>query len=132
MLVNGRAVFASTLGVPVIVANRVGPLETELPGNLPYLKSSFPGLSSIVDSDGVVKGELGEEEGIIVAEICLGHRAERKGAPKMHGKICGIPVPWYAFIWPLTQKMGEKSYASNPRRKERALSVSQGMESVTP
>lgn len=132
MLVNGRAVIASTLGVPVIMANRVGPLETDLPGILPYLRSSFPGMSSIVDSDGTVKAELGEEEGIIVADICLGHKAERKGVLKRYGKSWGIPVPWYAFIWPLTQKMGEKSYAINPRRKERALSVSRGIKSVTP
>lgn len=132
MLINGRAVFARTLGVPVIMANRVGPLETELPGNLPYLKSSFPGLSSIADSDGTVKGELGDEEGIIVADVSLRQNSKHESEPKQYGKMWGIPVPWYAFIWPLTQKWGEKSYATNPRRKERALSVSRGMESVTP
>ena len=114
------------------MANRVGPLETELPGRLPYLKSSFPGLSSIVDSDGTVKGELGDEEGIIVADVCPRQHTKHEGEPKRYGKIWGIPVPWYAFIWPLTQKMGEKSYATNTRRKERALSVSRGMHSVTP
>lgn len=131
-LINGRAIFAKTLGVPVIMANRVGLLETELPGNLPYLKSSFPGLSSIVDSDGTVKGELGDEEEILVADVCLRQNAKHESEPKRYGKMWGIPVPWYAFIWPLTQKWGEKSYATNPRRKERALSVSRGMESVTP
>ena len=132
MLINGRAIFSKTLGVPVIMANRVGPLETDLPGNLPYLKSSFPGLSSIVDSDGTVKAERGEEEGIIVADICLSHNAKHDGAPKRYGKMWGIPVPWHAFIWPPTQKWGEKSYDTNLRRKERALSVSRGIESVTP
>ena len=132
MLVNGRAVFAKTLGVPVVVANRVGPLETDLPGNLPYLKSSFPGLSSIVDCDGAVKAELSDEEGIIIADVHLGHNAERKSTPRRYGKMWGIPTPWYAFVWPLTQKWGEKSYASNIRRKERALSISSAMESVAP
>ena len=132
MLINGRAIFARTLGVPVVVANRVGPLETDLPGNLPYLKSSFPGLSSVVDYDGTVKAELGDEEGIIVADVHLGLSVERKNKPRRYGKIWGIPVPWYAFIWPLTQKWGEKSYATNIRRKERALSVSRSAESVAP
>jgi len=132
MLINGRAIFAKTLGVPVIMANRVGPLETDLPGNLPYLKSSFPGLSSVVDYDGTVKMELGDEEGIIVADVHLGHSVERKNKPRRYGKIWGIPVPWYAFIWPLTQKWGEKSYATNIRRKERALSISRSAESVAP
>lgn len=93
MLINGRAVFAKTLGVPVVMANRVGPLETDLPGNLPYLKSSFPGLSSIVDYDGSVKAELTYEEGMLVADVHLGHNAERKSKPKRYGRIWGIPVP---------------------------------------
>jgi N-carbamoylputrescine amidase len=123
MLINSRAVFAKTLGVPAIVANRVGPLDTDLPGNLPHLKSSFPGLSSIVDYDGKVKAELGDEEGIIVADVHLGQNVERKSKPRRYGKMWGIPVPWYAFIWPLTQKWGEKSYAANVRRKKQALSI---------
>ena len=132
MLINGRAVFAKTLGVPIVTANQVGPLETDLPGSLPYLKSSFPGLSSIVDCDGTVKAELNDEEEIIVADVHLGHNAERKSEPKRYGKMWGIPAPWYAFIWPLTQKWGEKSYASNIRRKERALSISRGVERIAP
>ena len=132
MLITARSVIASTLGVPVVMANRVGSLETELPGNLPYLKSSFPGLSSIVDYDGKVKVDLGDEEGIIVADVHIGHNAERKSEPKRYGKMWGIPVPWYAFIWPMSQKWGEKSYASNPRRKEHALLISQDLESVAP
>jgi len=123
-LITSRAVYAKTLGVPVVMANRAGLLETELPGNLPYLKSSFPGLSSIVAADGTVQAELGDKEGVIVADICLGQGEKSRNLPKRYGSIWGTPVPWYAFIWPLTQKMGERSYAANPRRKERALAVS--------
>ncbi|MEW8437117.1 MAG: carbon-nitrogen hydrolase family protein [Candidatus Thiodiazotropha taylori] len=125
MLVNSRSVYATTLGVPVIVANRAGPLETDLPGNLPHLKSSFPGLSSIVDFDGTVKAELGDEEGVIVADVQVGYIAGHNSTPKRYGRMWGIPVPWYAFIWPMTQKWGEKSYSVNPRRRERALSLTQ-------
>lgn len=132
MLITGRAVFAKTLRVPVVMANRVGPLETDLPGNLPYLKSSFPGLSSIVDYDGTVKAELADEEGVVVADVRLGHSAERKTKPKRYGRMWAVPAPWYAFIWPLTQKWGEKSYASNIRRKEHAMQISMGMESGAP
>lgn len=130
MLVNSRAVFSKTLGVPVVFANRVGPLETDLPGGLPHLKSRFPGLSSIVDFDGTVKEELSDEEGTIVADVHVGHDAERKSKPKRYWTIWGAPTPWYAFIWPLTQKWGERSYAANTRRRERALSVSRGIECV--
>lgn len=131
MLINSRAIFSKILGVPVIMANQAGPLETELPGNLPYLKSSFPGLSSIVDSDGTVVRELGGEEGVIVAEVVIEANNKHRKPPQKYGKMWGIPVPWYAFIWPLSQKWGEKSYATNPRRKERALSVVRNMESAS-
>jgi N-carbamoylputrescine amidase len=131
MLINARTVITNILGVPLVMANRVGPLETELPGNLPYLKSSFPGLSAIVDYDGTVKAELDDEEGIIVADVHIGHNAERKSRPRRFGKMWGVPVPWYAFIWPMSQKWGEKSYASNPRRKERAVAISQATERVS-
>lgn len=130
MLVNSRAVFAKTLGVPVVVANRAGPLETDLPGVFPHLKSHFAGLSSIVYFDGTVKAELSEEEGIMVADVHVGHGAERKSQPKRYGRRWGVPTPWYAFVWPLTQRWGEKSYASNTRRKARALAISRGTKSV--
>ena len=123
LLINSRAVFAHTLGVPVVVANRVGPLDTDLPANLPHLTSSFPGLSSIVNYDGTVMAELGEE-GVIVADVQIGHCAERKSRPKRYRSMWGVPVPWYAFVWPMTQKWGEKSYASNIRRRKRALQIS--------
>lgn len=125
MLINSRSVFAKTLGVPVVMANRVGPLETDLPGRLPHLKSSFPGLSSIVDYDGTVQAELGGEEGVIVSDVHLGHNDRRKNKPKRYGKMWGVPAPWYAFIWPLSQRWGEKSYASSLRRKKRAFSITQ-------
>jgi len=132
MLIKGRTIISQTLGVPVITANRVGPLETELPGKLPYLKSSFPGLSSIVESDGMEKESMGEEEGVIVSEVNIGERKKCKEAPKKYGKMWGIPVPWYAFIWPVTQKMGEKSYSTNPRRKECALAITEKLENISP
>ena len=132
MIINSRAIITKTLGVPVVMADRVGLLDTDLPGRLPHLKSSFPGLSSIVDYDGVVKAELGGEEGVIVADVHIGHDDKRKTEPKRYGKMWGIPVPWYAFIWPVSQKWGEKSYAANRRRKAKALSVSRCAENIAP
>lgn len=124
-LVATRAIFPKTLGVPVVMANRVGPFRTELPAFFPFYKSSFLGLSSIVDSDGTLKAELGEEEGIIVADVSLGHDTGKKYEPRRYGKMWAVPVPWYFFALPMTQKMGEKSYTANSRRKTHALAVSQ-------
>lgn len=89
MLINSRTITSQTLGVPVIMANRVGPLETDLPGKLPYLKSSFPGLSSIVDSDGTVKESMAGEEGVIVADINMDGK-ERKKKCQENLERCGV------------------------------------------
>lgn len=124
MLIRGRYLYSDVLGVPSVVANRVGPLETELPGMLPYLKSSFPGLSAITDANGAVLAELGEEEGVIVSEIELNPTKKKNLPPKRYGKMWALPVPWYSFLWPLTQKMGEKEYKRNPRRSSKARSIS--------
>jgi len=124
MLKLGRGLYSDVLGVPAIVANRAGPLETELPGMLPYLKSSFPGLSSITDADGKVLAELGDEEGVIVSEIKLNPAKKKSMTPICYGKMWAFPVPWYSFIWPLTQKTGEKEYNRNPRRPLKARSIS--------
>ena len=112
--------YAEALGVPVIMANRTGRLHTPLPGGLPYLESSFPGYSMIVDSDCHVKAALGHEEGVIVEDVQLESSRKVKMAPRCFGKQWAVPMPWYGFIWPLTQKMGERAYAKSTRRKERA------------
>lgn len=124
MLKLGRGLYSDVLGIPAIVANRAGPLETELPGMLPYLKSSFPGLSSITDADGKVLAELGDEEGVIVSEIELNPIKKKSVTPICYGKMWALPVPWYSFIWPLTQKTGEKEYNRNPSRVLKARSIS--------
>jgi len=117
ILRQGPPHYAGTLGVPVVMANKAGQLETDLPGWFPKLKGSFPGLSAIVDSDGSVRASLGEEEGVIVANVHLDPERKRQEQPQHNGTRWALPVmPWYAFLWPLTQRMGEKAYAKNSRR----------------
>jgi N-carbamoylputrescine amidase len=112
--------YARVLGVPVILANRTGRLQTKLPAGMPDLKSSFTGLSMIVDSDGAIKAKLGEEEGVIVADVQLDPGLKAREKLRRYGQRWAFKVPWYAFIWPLTQRKAERGYAENVQRKERA------------
>jgi N-carbamoylputrescine amidase len=112
---------ARALGVPVAFSDRTGKINTELPGDFGDFNSTFPGYSQIVDSDGAVKARLGDEEGVIVAEVTLDPGRRQKKKPRCYGKMWAFPMPWFAFIWPETQQMGEQAYASNPRRREQAL-----------
>lgn len=125
MLKGSTAFYAQALGVPVVMANRCGPLVTPLPGGFPAQNSSFPGLSTVADSDGTLKVQLGADEGIALAEVTLDPTRKAKQPPKAYGRWA-LPVPWYAFLWPLTQKLGERAYARNSSRPARALAMANG------
>jgi len=116
---------ARTLGVPVALSNRTGPINTELPGGFGEFTSRFPGYSQIVDSDGVVKAQMKAEEGVIVAEVVLSPERKHSKRPRRYGGMWAFPTPWFAYIWPETQLMGEKDYAENPRRRQAALTATQ-------
>lgn len=104
MLIQWRSLYSSVLGVPNVIANRVGLLDTELPGMLPHLKSSFPGLSVITDADGIVLAELGDDEGVIVSDIHLDPTKKKTEKPKCYGKMWAMPVPWYSFYMAYDRK----------------------------
>lgn len=112
--------YARALGVPVALANRTGEIHTDLPGNFGDFHSRFPGLSNIVDSDGNTKARLADGEGVIVAEVTLDPQSKRSQRPRRYGKMWALPMPWFAFIWPETQVLGEQDYAVNPRRPVQA------------
>jgi N-carbamoylputrescine amidase len=116
--------YARVLGVPVVFADRVGQIHTELPGEFGEFHSSFPGYSQIVDSDGVVKARMHDEEGVIVAEVALAPERKRSKRPRRYGGMWAFPMPWFAYIWPETQQLGEKDYAENPRRSQAAAAIS--------
>jgi N-carbamoylputrescine amidase len=123
MIQRSAAYYAKTLGVPVAFADRVGKIKTDLPGDFGEFVSSFPGFSQVVDSDGVVKGSLGEKEGVSVADVVMDPGRKQNRKPRCYDKMWSLPMPWFAFIWPQTQHMGEHAYHANPRRRAKALEV---------
>jgi N-carbamoylputrescine amidase len=123
MIRGSAAFYAQALGVPIVMANRCGPLVTSLPAGFPAQNSRFPGFSAVADSDGTLKAQLGAEEGVVVADVVIDPARKVGQRPKAYGRWA-LPVPWYAFIWPLTQKLGERAYAKHPSRHEMALAIS--------
>lgn len=71
LLQESPRIYAHALGVPVVFANKCGPLDTPLPKPFPRQRTRFPGLSAIADSDAVMKIQLGGEEGVIVTDVSL-------------------------------------------------------------
>jgi N-carbamoylputrescine amidase len=116
---------ALQLGVPTVMANKVGPWRTRVPR--PFLRedSSFPGLSAIVACDGEVLARMRDEEGVIVADVAL--RPERKA--KSQPRTCGRwarPVPPYFARFAVPETLGGIAYRLSRRRRRKAREVSQG------
>ncbi len=122
---DGTAETARLMGIPVIMSNKVGRLVTKLPANFPPQDVEFPGFSAVADGNGTLLGQLGPgQEGVVVGTVNLDPgRKQKNKVPRKFGRWTA-KMPWWAFIWILTQRLGEKSYAKNAVRKSKALEVS--------
>ncbi|MDI6830046.1 MAG: carbon-nitrogen hydrolase family protein [Actinomycetota bacterium] len=118
--------YAAMLGVPAVFANKCGPWVSPMPG-LPFLTqtSSFPGLSAIADGDGTVKARLGDEEGVIVAEVTLDPARKTGTCAAGHGRWA-MRVPRATNLWRVIELAGGIYYRLSPGRRRRARAVSSG------
>ncbi len=110
--------YSSLLGVPVVLSNKCGPWErARVKGAV------FPGLSIIVDSDGSVKAQSGDQEGVIVADVALDPTRKRHPVPPHYGRYIQ-PGPRRRALLRLVEGMGRLSYVSSSTRRSKAKSVS--------
>jgi N-carbamoylputrescine amidase len=121
------SIYATLLGVPIVLANKCGLWESPIPG-LQFVKQtggSFPGLSNIVDSDGTVKAILGDEEGVIVTDVTIDPALKKHPVVPHYGRYIhpGYRHPQRAIIR-LIESMGRLSYEFSTRRKNKARAVS--------
>lgn len=122
---DGTAETAKLMGIPVIMSNKIGRLVSTLPARFPPQDVEFPGFSAIANSDGTLVGQLGPgKQGIVVGTVHLmPERKKKELVPRTFGRWTA-KMPWWAFIWVLTQRMGERAYAKSALRKSKALAVS--------
>jgi N-carbamoylputrescine amidase len=122
---NVASYYASMLGVPAVFVNKSGPWVTPLPFLPAFLtqRSSFPGLSAIADSDGKVKAQLGDREGVIVEEVALDPARKTGACPPCHGRWVR-KVPLAINQWRLVETLGAVYYRLSGERKRRAAEMS--------
>ncbi len=115
---------ANLLGVPAIVCNKCGPWQSPYPG-IPFYKSntSFPGLSTIADSDGAVKAQLGNEERVIVEEVTLDPARKIDKPPRYYGRWA-LRGPWFRNAVIAIETAGNLWYTLSSERKKRARLIS--------
>jgi len=116
--------YARVLGVPVVMINKSGRWQSPLPG-LPFMRqdSAFPGLSTIVDSDGTVKAQLGAGEAVIVEDVTLDPSRKTNRLPECYGRWAvkqRIPVMLPQAI----EALGTAWYSLSSERKRRARRIS--------
>ena len=117
--------YASLLGVPVVLANKCGPWESPIPGPqvVKLTGAAFPGLSVIIDSDGSVKAQLGDQEGVIVADVTLDPAQKRHPVPPHYGRYV-TPGPPQRAVLRLVEGMGQLRYELSSTRRSKARLVS--------
>jgi predicted amidohydrolase len=110
--------MAVALGVPTVMANKVGPWRTKPPWPFPTESSRFPGLSAIARANGELAGQLGDEEGVLVAKVVLG-AAGRKNVPELPtGKWVRRP-PKLFRLFVFSETLGGASYRLFRKRPQR-------------
>lgn len=121
---DGTAETARIMGIPVVMSNKIGRLVTKLPAGFPPQDVGFPGFSAVADSDGCLLSQLPSgQEGVVIGDIFLDQsRKAKKRVGRLHGRWTA-DMPWWAFIWLITQWIGERSYRNNNVRKMRAQSL---------
>ena len=122
MLQGLAAHHAQALGVPTIMANKCGPLVTDMPAGMPAQNTSFPGLSTVAAANGQIVSQLGNADGIAMAEVEIDPARKTTSTLLLHGRWA-LPVPWFTFFFPLAAFFGARVYARNQVRAERALAI---------
>ena len=116
--------YARLLGIPAVVCNKSGPWRSPYPG-IPFYKSdsSFPGLSTIADSDGAIKAQLGNEERVIVEEVTLDLARKIRKPPRCYGRWA-LAGPWFRNAVMVIEDLGRLWYTLSSERKKRARLIS--------
>jgi N-carbamoylputrescine amidase len=116
--------YARLFGVPAIVCNKSGPFRTGYPG-VPFYRanSSFPGLSTIADSDGTIKAQVGDEEGVIVEEVTFDPERKIQKPPQCYGRWA-LKGPWFRGSVVVVEAIGRLWYTLSLERKRKARLIS--------
>jgi N-carbamoylputrescine amidase len=111
-------------GVPVVLANKSGPWDSPVPNMILGKPSgyTFPGRSAVIDSDGLVRSELGCEEGVALAEVCLESQRKKTTRPPKYSRYV-YPGPPGRELIRYIEAIGTLNYALSGVRKRKAAAV---------
>jgi N-carbamoylputrescine amidase len=119
--------YARQFGIPTILVNKaVTRSLTPIPGvPLVRVPFAFPGLSTITDSDGIVRDQLVGREGIVIADVMLDPSRKRtpdaprgywSRPPRLFPRVAGLF--FVAF-----EELGKRAYLKSDARRRAAQST---------
>ena len=88
-----------------------------------WLKQHTRRLSTIADSDGSVRAQLGEAAGVIVEDVVLDPASKAVELPRTQGRWFG-PTPWPTRVFVASEAVGALWYRLSRERRRRARAVS--------
>ena len=106
--------YARLLGIPAVSVNKCGSARAPKPEG--YI---FPGLASIVDSDGVVKARMEEQEGFITADVTLDPARKIQMKPRPYGRYV-YPGPPGRVVFEAVESVGRLWYTFSRNRRRSA------------
>ena len=113
--------YNTWFGVPVLMCNKSGAWNSPVPDHMLGTPQDFrfSGRSLLLDADGAVRGELGEEEAVLVGAVTLDPALKRQSRPPKYSRYVYPGSPGREIIR-LMEWRGRMSYAFSKTRKSKA------------
>jgi N-carbamoylputrescine amidase len=113
-------------GVPVLMCNKSGAWDSPVPDTVLGVPKDFrfSGRSLLLDADGALRGELGDEEAVLVGTVTLDPTLKKQTRPPKYSRYIYPGSPGREIIR-LMEWRGSLLYTFNKLRKAKALSYSQ-------
>jgi N-carbamoylputrescine amidase len=111
-------------GVPVMMCNKSGAWDSPVPDSTLGVPKGFrfSGRSIILDADQTVRGELGDEEGVLTGAVTLNPALKKQTRPSKYSRYI-YPGSIGREIIRLMEWRGSVYYTFNKLRKEKAALV---------
>jgi N-carbamoylputrescine amidase len=126
---NGRPGLVARLynawfGVPVLMCNKSGAWDSPVPDTTLGVPKDFrfSGRSILLDSDGTLRGQLGDEETVLVGTVTLDPALKKQTRPPKYSRYIYPGSPGREIIR-LMEWRGSLSYTFSKLRKAKALSL---------
>lgn len=125
---NGRPGLVARLynewfGAPVLMCNKSGAWDSPVPDTTLGVPQNFrfSGRSIVLDADGTLRGQLGDEEAVLVGSVTLDPALKKQARPPKYSRYIYPGSPGREILR-LMEWRGSLSYTFNSLRKTKALS----------